>query len=343
MIKIINYKSYQQIELEEKLNDLSIKGVNLKSNVKIFTKFLKGPRRYYYVRYFLVGSFNKDEEVQQWIDEKSSKDFSYHGQFRKMHIFSHQNDVEFPIDREEQIDYYKRGYLIRCLLIIFLATILSFFFYRSFFDDSVTNYLTNGSIIFHLFLLIGALATVILHIVDIIKARQRAELLVEKKSVKKYQLLPKINNLIFIMVSIGIIFSFGLQSANNDTFLELEDEVVSLADLGYEEESVSSFTTNHSYRIPISYTKLESTDESILLTRYYKFSDINLMSSYLTSIVDNDNLDIKNIDDNVYLIQEGEYEFYNSLLIVLDDELYLINSNFDLENNEIYESLIINY
>ena len=148
-------------------------------------------------------------------------------------------------------------------------------------------------------------------------------------------------NWLFIISIVLIVVGLGLDyfERKNEP---VNDEIISLADLGYpgDQKTYDTCITSSSFLIDNSVSYSETNGEEVIKVNYYQYSDKSKATQGLENYQSSINYSFKKEISNGYLLGEGEEEIYNVIAFVKDNQLIVLQSNLDLLANNLYETVI---
>ena len=203
-----------------------------------------------------------------------------------------------------------------------------------------SEFVSNGSIILHyvpLLLCISLLCRFMFHYLatEVLKGKFKRKINIINNKTFVF------NNWLFIISIVLIVVGLGLDyfERKNEP---VNDEIISLADLGYpgDQKTYDTCITSSSFLIDNSVSYSETNGEEIIKVNYYQYSDKSKATQGLENYQSSINYSFKKEISNGYLLGEGEEEIYNVIAFVKDNQLIVLQSNLDLLSNNLYETVI---
>lgn len=329
MYKLLDYDVIEYKLLENKLNELSKTGVNPVSLGKI-SKFKNNNKHYFYHVDILdkKPTTPKRKAINDMINEYERNLFDYRGKIGKLMIFTSESKRSIPKNRQNSIDEYLStrkfstiSYLSICLFVMF---IISSFIIKY---DSLSNYLTNGSILFHYFPVFILFTIFIRCLFKVIVACQK----------QWHKIVKSLFYISSILTCLVLLFACILDISERKE-LSLNQSILTLN--AFDKESNNNYPTYKSLSSIVvdcnSYYE-ENNNGDVLYSKDYNFSKESNASKYFKQyITDYSDLKYQKIDNNIYLYKLDKY--YDTLLYKNNNHFYYISTNFDLTNN--YQKII---
>lgn len=329
MYKLLDYDITEYKLLENKLNELSKDGVNPVSLGRI-SKFNNNGKHYYYHVDLLdkKPTTPKRKAINDMINEYERNLFDYRGKIGKLMVFTSENKRNIPKNRQDSINAYLStrkfntiSYLSICLFVMF---IISSFIIKY---DSLSNYLTNGSILFHYFPIFILFTIFIRCLFKVVVACK-----------KQWNKHIKILFYIFSMITCLVLLLACTLDITERKEIKIDQSILTLQ--AFDKETNYNYPTYKALSSIVvdcnSYFE-ENNAGDVLYSKDYSFYKENNASKYFKQYI-NDYSDLKyqKIDDNTYLYKLDKY--YDTLLYKYNNHFYYISTNFDLTNN--YQKII---
>lgn len=343
-LHLTNYDPSEYLIFQDFLNNLSKKGYNCK-NVDIFTFFKKDNQQYYYKTDLFV-PINKNISLrrlkEQWLNDYIDNGYEYVGRTRKIYVFRSKKKNDYTgTEKELLTNYFKRNRTFMNFVFIFLAVLFSYLFIPNVFTNlNPSEFVSNGSIILHyvpLLLCISLLCRFMFHYLatEVLKSKFKRKINIINNKTFVF------NNWLFIISIVLIVVGLGLDyfERKNEP---VNDEIISLADLGYpgDQKTYDTCITSSSFLIDNSVSYSETNGEEVIKVNYYQYSDKSKATQGLENYQSSFNYSFKKEISNGYLLGEGEEEIYNVIAFVKDNQLIVLQSNLDLLANNLYETVI---
>ena len=325
--KLTNYDPSNYKLLETKLNELSKQGYNCKS-VDMFTIFKQDNKRYYYKTDIFVPDKNKQtsnrEQRDKWMLEYVEHGYEFIGKSRKIFVFKADKDIKVKeTNRELLLNYFKKNRTLLNILLVSISLLLSFSLIPSmFFNNSPDEFVTNGSILIHfapLFLCIGLIVRFFTNYIQTEKIKNA----LTKKKLPSYN---KKNEYLFIISNWLFIFFFIITI------------MFTLKDFGYNQKSNKECVKSSSLLIDKSYSYFETNNDQSLKINYYYFSSKQKAQNYLENYLSVNYYQDKKEISNGYLLAGSDV--YDGMIFVDENRLIVIQTNFDLQENDRYKNLV---
>ncbi|MEI3326125.1 MAG: hypothetical protein V8R64_06565 [Thomasclavelia sp.] len=120
--------------------------------------------------------------------------------------------------------------------------------------------------------------------------------------------------------------------------IPITDNILTLNDLGYSSEPSDTYTKSSSLMIKEASSYFESNDDEILKINYYCFSSNDKANKYLNNYLNVYNYEKKKQIANGYLLSNDS--LYNNIIFVQDKQLIIIQTSFDLLENDLYQKIL---
>lgn len=168
---------------------------------------------------------------------------------------------------------------------------------------------------------------------------------IKNKLVKSIALKPAkiqqyrfiLSNWLFIISILMIISGFSLDVIERKN-IPITDNILTLNDLGYSSEPSDTYTKSSSLMIKEASSYFESNDDEILKINYYCFSSNDKANKYLNNYLNVYNYEKKKQIANGYLLSNDS--LYNNIIFVQDKQLIIIQTSFDLLENDLYQKIL---
>lgn len=323
--------------LENKLNELSLQGIN-PVNLGLVSSFKKNNKHYYYyVDIFTKkASVPKKKAMNDMINYYERHMFDYIGKIGKLMIFRSENKRQLLNDRKKEINEVLNIREISCLTYFVLTLIPTIYLVYSFLSHhTISEFLTNGSIILHYGIVVIALTFILRPLHKLILAHQYKK---EKRISSRF-----LNKIFYTCVIISIIIlSLGcLLDITGREKVKVDNEVITLGDLGLKDDfkNYDEYTITRSY-ITDSYSYAESNDQgdAIYSKKYviHQKKDIQkYFDNYKKEIIDNKSI---SINASVYIINiDGQND---SILFKTKDGFIYVTTSLEIYESKIYLKII---
>lgn len=343
--KLTNYDPSNYKLLETKLNELSKQGYNCKS-VDMFTIFKQDNKRYYYKTDIFVPDKNKQtsnrEQRDKWMLEYVEHGYEFIGKSRKIFVFKADKDIKVKeTNRELLLNYFKKNRTLLNILLVSISLLLSFSLISSmFFNNSPDEFVTNGSILIHFAPLFLCIGLIVRFFTNYIQTEKIKNALTKKKLPsynKKNEYLFIISNWLFIFFFIITISGFILDSSSRQ-YVDISNDMFTLKDFGYNQKSNKECVKSSSLLIDKSYSYFETNNDQSLKINYYYFSSKHKAQNYLENYLSVNYYQDKKEISNGYLLAGSDV--YDGMIFVDENKLIVIQTNFDLQENDRYKNLV---
>ncbi len=342
--KLTNYDPSNYKLLETKLNELSKQGYNCKS-VDMFTIFKQDNKRYYYKTDIFVPDKNKQtsnrEQRDKWMLEYVEHGYEFIGKSRKIFVFKADKDIKVKeTNRELLLNYFKKNRTLLNILLVSISLLLSFSLIPSiFFNNSPDEFVTNGSILIHFAPLFLCIGLIVRFFTNYIQTEKIKNALIKKLPSynKKNEYLFIISNWLFIFFFIITISGFILDSSSRQ-YVDISNDMFTLKDFGYNQKSNKECVKSSSLLIDKSYSYFETNNDQSLKINYYYFSSKHKAQNYLENYLSVNYYQDKKEISNGYLLAGSDV--YDGMIFVDENKLIVIQTNFDLQENDRYKNLV---
>lgn len=332
----IDYDLTQYQQLENKLNDLSQKGINPTHLGKLST-FKKNDKQYYYHVDFLTKkpSTSQKKAIRDMIDDYEKNYFDYVGKIDKFMIFRTENQQSIPTNRKKAIEQHLQIREISALTYFVLTLIpVLYVSYHVLNQNQITNFLTNGSLLLHYSVLLLAMTLLSRTLHKLILAYQYKNKKNSSSIFKKVFYVSAILSL--CVITIGCILDITERKQVN-----VDQQILTLGFIGLEDnfkdhpfyiktnsiivESQSYVETNQNNDAIYSkcYLFHHKKDIDIYFERYKK--DI-LCQPYIT------------INDDTYIINIDGYN--DSILFKTAQGFVYVTTSQEIYDNQLYLKII---
>lgn len=366
-IKLMNYDATEYKVLENDLQNLVKKGYTCKK-INYITLFRKDQRSLHYLTDIFDSNasskFERLDDKEIWMKKYTKKEYTLLGNIKNIHVFQTTNQENIAEDNTEDVlqDFFGKKHLLKKLLFTGLAGLISYFIIPPVFSNiSISQYLTNGAILFHylplliclilLFRAISNLFYTVRYKKGVVTSREKlySHSKVQKKLRSGYMYSIVLSILVFV-------FSMYL-----DTFerkdIAINSEVLTLSDFNLKSNHSKDnvIHTRKSFLIPYSYTfidqygELEDEENGELLSiRYYEFKDKNSAKPFVDEFKKQSNLEIKDVILNknkhytAYLASSSDKKVIDTIILWQEEKLIVIATSFSL-NTEEYQTIIISH
>ncbi|WP_294579537.1 DUF2812 domain-containing protein [uncultured Thomasclavelia sp.] len=353
---LTNYDPSEYKVFEQRLNELSSKGYN-SDNIDRFTFFKQDNQHYYYQTDIFVPDKSKQENNHalrnKWLMGYMDRGFEYIGKSGKIYVFRSEKKIKYQGTSKYLLGlYFKRNRTWANVIWLFIAIVLTYFLVPNVFINLDPNeFISNGSTILHfapLLLCISLLCRFFYHNLETEKIKNQLTKNKSYSSRLNKNNIFIVNNWLFIIALILIIAGFGLDYFERKN-IPVSDDVISLETLGYSgnQEEYDSCVISHSFLIEESLGYVESNGEQFIRVNYYTYSSNDKAKNGLEHYLQANNYDKSkaiNSDNNVsgYLFNNSTDENYNCIGFVKDKQLIIIQSNIDLQANNLYQQICLN-
>lgn len=343
--KLTNYDPSNYKLLETKLNELSKQGYNCKS-VDMFTIFKQDNKRYYYKTDIFVPDKNKQatnrEQRDKWMLKYVDRGYEFIGKTRKIFVFKADKDIKVTeTDRELLLNYFKKNRTLLNILLVSISLLLAFLLIPSvFFNNSPDEFVTNGSILIHFAPLFLCISLIVRFFTNYIQTEKIKNTLTKKRLPsynKKNEYLFIISNWLFIFFFIITISGFILDSSSRQ-YVNISNDMFTLKDFGYNQKSDKECIESSSLLIDKSYSYFETNNDQSLKINYYYFSSKQKAQNYLENYLSVNYYQDKKEINNGYLLASSNV--YDGMIFVDENRLVVIQTNFDLQENDRYKKLV---
>ncbi|WP_279159859.1 DUF2812 domain-containing protein [Thomasclavelia cocleata] len=343
--KLTNYDASDYKLLEYKLNNLSKLGYNCNS-VDIFTIFKYDNKHFYYKTDIFVpdkkSKLSNHEQRDNWLMNYIDHGYKFIGKSKKIYIFKAEKNIKVKeTDNSLLLKYFKTNKTLTNILLVFTALFLSFLLIPNvFINNSPNEFITNGSILLHYAPLVFCLSLIVRFINNYMQTEKIKNTLTK-------QTRPKINNIqeysfilsnwLFIISILVIISGFSLDTIERKT-IPINDNILSLNDLGYTSDRSETYTKSSSLLINEFYSYFENNDDEALKINYYRFDSHKKANKNLDNYLKTNNYKKKKQIASGYLLSNDSN--YDSIIFVKNDQLIIVQTTLNLLKDDTYQKIL---
>ncbi len=344
-ILLTNYDASEYLLFQERLNNLSKQGYNCKS-VDYFTVFKKDDQQCFYKTDIFVPDKTKKEKNHQqrdkWLLNYVNRGYEFIGKSGKIYVFKSPNKINYSGTKQSLLDtYFKKNRTLINITLIFISIFLTYLLVPSVFtNQDPSEFVTNGSIILHyvpLLFCISLLSRFFVHYVNTEKLKNKTN---KQKAINKnQQLIFTINNWLFILSILLIIAGFSLDYLQRKT-KTISKQVITLETLGYLKGDNNDDTciTSHSFLIKEAISYNENNGDQIIKVNYYQYSNSHKADKALNNYLSSNQFAFTKEINNGYLLSNDSV--YNIIAFVKEKQLIIVQTNFDLQTDNKYQTII---
>ncbi|MFQ8706916.1 MAG: DUF2812 domain-containing protein [Thomasclavelia sp.] len=343
--KLTNYDASDYKLLEDKLNNLSKLGYNC-NNADMFTIFKHDNKRFYYKTDIFVpdkkSKLSNREQRDNWLMNYVDHGYEFIGKSRKIYIFKATKNIKIKETNNTQLlQYFKTNKTLTNILFVFTALFLSFLLIPNVFINNDPNeFITNGSILLHYAPLLFCLSLIVRFFNNYIQTEKIKNTLTKQTSFtinnnQEYRFI--LSNWLFIITILIIICGFSLDIIERKN-TPINDNILSLNDLGYTSNRSKTYTESSSLLINKSYSYFESNDENALKINYYRFNSNEKANKNLDNYLKTNNYKKKKQIANGYLLSSDIN--YDSIIFVKNNQLIIVQTTLDLLKDDNYQKIL---
>lgn len=343
--KLTNYDTSDYKLLEDKLNNLSKQGYNCNS-ADMFTIFKHDNKRFYYKTDIFIpdkkSKLSNREQRDNWLINYVDHGYKFIGKSKKIYIFKAEKDLKIiETDRTQLLKYFKTNKTLINILFVFTALFLSFLLIPNvFINNSPSEFITNGSILLHYAPLLFCLSLIVRFFNNYIQTEKIKNILINHtphkiSKVQEYRFI--LSNWLFIITILIIIGGFSLDIIERkDT--PINDNILSLNDLGYSSNRNETYTKSSSLLIKESYSYFENNDNHALIVNYYRFNSNEKANKSLENYLKINNYKKKKQIAHGYLLSNDS--IYDSIIFIKNNQLIIVQTTLDLLKDDNYQKII---
>lgn len=343
--KLTNYDASDYKLLEHKLNNLSKSGYNCNS-ADMFTIFKRDNKRFYYKTDIFIpdkkSKLSNREQRDKWLMNYLEHGYKFIGKSKKIYIFKAEKDQKIKqTDHAQLLKYFKTNKTLSNIALIFITLFLSFLLIPNVFINNDPNeFITNGSILLHYVPLLFCLSLIVRFFNNYTQTEKIKNALTKQtypkmSNIQEYRFI--ISNWLFIISIIVIISGFSLDIIERKDVL-INDNILSLNDLGYISNRNKTYTKSSSLLIKESYSYFESNDNQALIVNYYRFNSNEKANKNLDNYLKTNNYKKKKQIANGYLL--SNHTSYDSIIFVKNKQLIIVQTNLDLLKDDTYQKIL---
>lgn len=331
--KIFSYDITEYKKFENKLNELSLKGIN-PIEMGYISSFEKNDKHYFYAVDVLKEEKSAPKKLvrNHLITLYDRYDFRYVGSYRNMIFFRSDSKRKLPKGREKILnEYLENAWINRLILTFIFLSGLVFSVSYMVIQNDVRHLLTNGEILFQFLIPIFCLGAGLLNIGSALRSFQY-------KAKKEPTNTPfKLLGYGFIVLScfslvLGIVLDIVERGRK-----PIDDSILTLETVGLEPGEKGEYSYSNSMLVHAkSYTDLN--DQNQLLFSVVYEVDKDAQSYFDTFKADYVDDSTKEIENNVYVYTiETEND---SMIALVGNKIVEITSTLDLLENNNYQKIL---
>lgn len=332
----MDYDLTQYQQLENKLNELSQKGLHPVHLGRISSFKEKDTHYYYHVDILTKKpSVPQKKAIRDMINDYERQAFDYVGKIGKFMIFRTENKRQIPKERKKAIDEQLSVREISTLVYFVLALIPSLYLsYHVFKQNQISYFLTNGSIILHYSIFV---------IVIMVLLRVLHKLILAHNYQKEKEPFLLLNKLFYIFAALSfcLIVTGCILDTTDRKQKHIDSQMLTLGYLGLEDnfQDYSTYTKTSSLIVESSsYVESNQNDEAIYSKEYIFHQKKNInkyFDLYKEDLFTNPYI---SINKNTYIINiDGQND---SLLFKTKQGFVYVTTNLEIYDSQLYLQMI---